>query len=109
MATEIHRDQRETGHRNSFSFHAPRCSPPRSQTGDTETICFALPALFFCLPRCAFFWRPGKTAAVAATTGRAVVGAVSVAVAVAAIALGIFLPGYLQRAGIAVPAHCGGD
>lgn len=43
------------------------------------------------------------------TAAASVVGIVSAMVAVAAIALGIFLPGYLQRAGIAVPAHCGGD
>lgn len=43
------------------------------------------------------------------TAAASVFGIVSVVVAVGAIALGIFLPGYLQRAGIAVPAHCGGD
>lgn len=43
------------------------------------------------------------------TAAASAVGIVSVVVAVAAIALGMFLPGYLQRAGIAVPAHCGGD
>ena len=48
-------------------------------------------------------------AATGVTVGEAMVGALSVAVAVASIALGLLLPGYLQRAGIAVPAHCGGE
>lgn len=53
---------------------------------------------------------PSPDAAGRTTTARAsVVDVVSVVVAVAAIVLGAFLPGYLQRAGIAVPAHCGGD
>lgn len=53
----------------------------------------------------------GKPAAAAAggTAGVAMVGVLSVAVGVASIALGLLLPGYLQRAGIAVPAHCGGE
>lgn len=62
---------------------------------------------------CAYSGRPsgGKPAAASAgvTVGETMVGALSVAVAVASIALGMLLPGYLQRAGIAVPAHCGGE
>lgn len=37
-----------------------------------------------------------------------ILGVVSAAVAVVGIVLGVFLPGYLQRSGVAVPAHCGG-
>lgn len=40
--------------------------------------------------------------------GVTALGAVTTAVALGAIVLGAVLPGYLQRAGIAVPAHCGG-
>ncbi|CAN0545989.1 unnamed protein product [Ectocarpus sp. 8 AP-2014] len=59
---------------------------------------------------CAFVWRPRDSTATGApsTPGRAVIGVVSVAVALAGVVLGVYLPGYLQRAGIAVPAHCGG-
>ncbi|CAM9625123.1 unnamed protein product [Ectocarpus sp. 13 AM-2016] len=59
---------------------------------------------------CAFVWRPRDATATGApsTSGRAVIGVVSVAVALAGVVLGVYLPGYLQRAGIAVPAHCGG-
>lgn len=48
--------------------------------------------------------------AAGSTSGQGVtaVGIVTAAVALAAIVLGAFLPGYLQRTGIAVPAHCGG-
>ncbi|CAM9549480.1 unnamed protein product [Scytosiphon promiscuus] len=60
---------------------------------------------------CAFVWRPSDVTATAPTpsAGSAVVGVVSVAVAVGGVLLGVFLPGYLQSAGIAVPAHCGGE
>eukprot|EP00752_Nemacystus_decipiens_P002079 g1990.t1 len=100
------------------AFLAPRGEPVVA--GDSMIVAFlssevareAGGALIMALTMalCAFFGRPSKTTATAAaTTGRAVVGALSFGVAVAAIALGIFLPGYLLRAGIAVPAHCGGE
>lgn len=41
--------------------------------------------------------------------GVSAVGAVSAVIAVVSIVLGALLPGYLQRSGIAVPAHCGGS
>lgn len=114
-------DQNRTGKTTFCYIFLTRFSSPCSRTRGkypaikshwlrcTETRIF--PSCdFFCLGRCAFVWRPSKTTdAVAANAGRAVVGAMSVGVAAAAIALGIFLPGYLQRAGIAVPAHCGGE
>ncbi|CAM9293333.1 unnamed protein product [Hapterophycus canaliculatus] len=60
---------------------------------------------------CAFVWRPSEARGTATTSssGGAAVGVVSVAVAIVGVVLGVFLPGYLQRAGIAVPAHCGGE
>ncbi|CAM9651367.1 unnamed protein product [Laminaria digitata] len=53
--------------------------------------------------------KPVEAAGEGVTVGEAMVRVLSVAVAVASIALGLLLPGYLQRAGIAVPAHCGGE
>ncbi|CAM9876465.1 unnamed protein product [Pylaiella littoralis] len=102
------------------AFLAPQVEPASESSDDGMIIAFlssevareAGGALIMSLAMamCGFVWRPRDTTATASsTTGGAVVGVVSVAVAGASIVLGMFLPGYLQRAGIAVPAHCGGE
>lgn len=56
---------------------------------------------------CSRTGKPSQAGSV--SVGGAALGFANIAVAAAGIALGIFLPRYLREAGIAVPAHCGGE
>lgn len=107
------------------AFLAPRGSPSNSTDGATGGIILSFLSsevareaggaliMVQAMALCASSGKPaggnGNPAAEGATAGEGAVRFLSVTVAVASIVLGLLLPGYLQRAGIAVPAHCGGE
>lgn len=95
---------------------SPREDPPNS----TDNIVLAFLSSEVCreaggvfimaqaMVHCAFIGRPLKGFSKSLMSSK-IVRVVSVGVAIVAIFLGFFLPGYLDRTGIMVPAHCGGE
>lgn len=94
---------------------SPREDPPNSTDNVvlaflSSEVCREAGGVFMmaqAMVHCAFTGRPLKRSSKISMGGK-VVRVACVAVSIAAIFLGFFLPGYLERTGIVVPAHCGG-